>query len=186
MRSRSKPTPTFGIGTWAGTSPNSTTDAIIGAWDAIIGACSGELLHRIATLYSATTHRRNRMRRKPEPVSHGQEPLAHFGETNFRNAAGRGDQYAYSLARGYVRVIGSRLLPHHFAPAGPMQFHDALSWSAPSSGYHHATRSLATDLALGFPLTVISTSRPSLNRNLIRRSIEKTESFPCFSAETLG
>ena len=50
----------------------------------------------------------------------------------------------------------------------------------------HATRSLAADPGLVLPLTVISTSRPSLKRRRIRRSIEKPDSLPCLSAETLG
>ena len=50
----------------------------------------------------------------------------------------------------------------------------------------HATRSLANNLDLGLPFTVISMSRPSTSKRRIRRSIENPDSLPCFSAETLG
>ena len=50
----------------------------------------------------------------------------------------------------------------------------------------HATRSLATDLELALRLTVISMSRPSTSKSRIKRSIEKPDSLPCLSAETLG
>lgn len=50
----------------------------------------------------------------------------------------------------------------------------------------HATRSLAIDFDLALPFTVISMSRPSTSRSRIRRSIEKPDSLPCLSAETLG
>ncbi len=42
------------------------------------------------------------------------------------------------------------------------------------------------DPDLDFPFTVISMSRPSKSKNRISRSIEKADSFPCFSAEILG
>ena len=50
----------------------------------------------------------------------------------------------------------------------------------------YATRSLAADPGLDLRLTVISTSRPSLKRSRIRRSIEKPDSLPRLSAEILG
>ena len=56
----------------------------------------------------------------------------------------------------------------------------------PSDPGSHATRSLATDLDLALPLTVISMSRPSLSRRRISRSIEKPDNLPRLSAETLG
>jgi len=65
--------------------------------------------------------------------------------------------------------------------------HVAFTWLAGCAGPDsHATRSLATDLDLALPLTVISMSRPSASKNRINRSIEKPDSFPCLSAETLG
>jgi hypothetical protein len=50
----------------------------------------------------------------------------------------------------------------------------------------HATRSLAADLDLALPFTVISISRPSTSKSRISRSIEKPVTLPCLSAEIFG
>lgn len=55
-----------------------------------------------------------------------------------------------------------------------------------AGGAPQATRSRATGRDRGFSLTAISMSRPSRSKNRIKRSIEKPDSLPCFSAEIFG